>query len=228
MTDIETFRQETRAWLEANCPASMRTPMPESETVWGGRNASFKNPDSKAWLEAMASKALVIAHNNDFNKGILKENSYYFSNSKEVKNILNTIKKNDNLQLVQNNFDAIVNEFNWEKRNGKGADVYGINLEAKYAPGQYWQMQGGATFQKSVFDEAVQWSDNIENTNTMENIKMTPEMASKCMEGIMENNELAGCMYETLVYEGFLPETLDEGDEFLNLIPCSSIDAQFG
>lgn len=56
MTDSETFRQETRAWLEANCPASMRTPMPESETVWGGRNATFKNPDSKAWLEAMASK----------------------------------------------------------------------------------------------------------------------------------------------------------------------------
>jgi hypothetical protein len=56
--------------------------------------------------------------------------------------------------------------------------------------------------------------NNIENTNTMENIKMTPEMASKCMEGIMENKELAGCMYETLVSEGFLPETLDEGDTY--------------
>lgn len=56
--------------------------------------------------------------------------------------------------------------------------------------------------------------NNIENTNTMENIKMTPELASKCMEGIMQNNELAGCMYETLVSEGFLPETLDEGDTY--------------
>ena len=43
-TDLETFRAETRAWLEENCPASMRTPMPEEETVWGGRNATFKNP----------------------------------------------------------------------------------------------------------------------------------------------------------------------------------------
>jgi acyl-CoA dehydrogenase len=42
-TDLETFRAETRAWLEENCPASMRTPMPEEETVWGGRNATFKN-----------------------------------------------------------------------------------------------------------------------------------------------------------------------------------------
>lgn len=56
--------------------------------------------------------------------------------------------------------------------------------------------------------------NNIENTITMENIKMTPESASKCMEGIMQNNELAGCMYETLVSEGFLPETLDEGDTY--------------
>ena len=53
---LEDFRAEVRAWLEANCPASMRTPMPEAETVWGGRNAKFPNPDSKRWLEAMASR----------------------------------------------------------------------------------------------------------------------------------------------------------------------------
>ena len=53
----------------------------------------------------------------------------------------------------------------WEKRNGKGADVYGINLEAKYAPGQTWQFQAGATIQKALYDEAVQWSENLTNTN---------------------------------------------------------------
>jgi outer membrane receptor for ferrienterochelin and colicins len=53
----------------------------------------------------------------------------------------------------------------WEKRNGKGADVYGINLEAKYAPGQKWQFQAGATIQKALYDEAVQWSENLTNTN---------------------------------------------------------------
>ncbi|MEE4383536.1 MAG: acyl-CoA dehydrogenase family protein [Pseudomonadales bacterium] len=53
---LEDFRAEVRAWLEANCPASMRTPMPEHETVWGGRDAKFPNPDSKRWLEAMASR----------------------------------------------------------------------------------------------------------------------------------------------------------------------------
>jgi alkylation response protein AidB-like acyl-CoA dehydrogenase len=56
MTDLEQFRQETRDWLEENCPASMREPMSESEIVWGGRNAEFPNPDSKLWLERMAER----------------------------------------------------------------------------------------------------------------------------------------------------------------------------
>jgi alkylation response protein AidB-like acyl-CoA dehydrogenase len=56
MTDLEQFRQETREWLEENCPASMREPMSENEIVWGGRNANFPNPDSKTWLERMAER----------------------------------------------------------------------------------------------------------------------------------------------------------------------------
>jgi len=53
---LEGFRKEVRDWLEANCPASMRTPMKDEEVVWGGRRETFANPDSKAWLEAMASR----------------------------------------------------------------------------------------------------------------------------------------------------------------------------
>jgi glycosyltransferase involved in cell wall biosynthesis len=92
-----------------------------SNLYFHGHSVGGTNP---SLLEAMASKALVVAHNNDFNKGILKENSFYFSTPNEVKNILNTIKKNDNLQLVQNNFDSIVNEFNWEKINGEYLQLF--------------------------------------------------------------------------------------------------------
>jgi len=56
MADLEAFRSEVRAWLEENCPASMRTPMTEDETVWGGRKCTFKNPDSKLWLERMGER----------------------------------------------------------------------------------------------------------------------------------------------------------------------------
>ena len=53
---METFRREVRAWLEANCPASMRTPMPPDEFPGGGRRATYHNPESKDWLERMAAK----------------------------------------------------------------------------------------------------------------------------------------------------------------------------
>ncbi|HUD50777.1 acyl-CoA dehydrogenase family protein [Parvibaculum sp.] len=56
MEPIEKFRQETREWLEANCPASMRTPSGEDDMPWGGRNFVWKNPDQKLWLDRMASR----------------------------------------------------------------------------------------------------------------------------------------------------------------------------
>lgn len=92
-----------------------------SKLYFHGHSVGGTNP---SLLEAMASKALVLAHNNDFNRGILKENSYYFSNAEEVKNLLLKIKKNDNLQFIQNNFEAIVNKFNWEKINGEYLQLF--------------------------------------------------------------------------------------------------------
>jgi len=56
MEALDQFRAETRAWLEENCPASMRTPMPEREMPWGGRNGQFPNPDTKLWLDRMAER----------------------------------------------------------------------------------------------------------------------------------------------------------------------------
>ncbi|MDN3516483.1 acyl-CoA dehydrogenase family protein [Aquisalimonas lutea] len=57
MSDLETFRRETRAWLEANCPASMRTPMTGDDDVcWGGRKWTFKSTDQRLWLERMAER----------------------------------------------------------------------------------------------------------------------------------------------------------------------------
>ena len=92
-----------------------------SNLYFHGHSVGGTNP---SLLEAMASRAFIIAHDNDFNKAILKENAHYFSNPMEVKNILDTIKKSDNLQLVQNNFDAIVNEYNWDKINGEYLQLF--------------------------------------------------------------------------------------------------------
>jgi alkylation response protein AidB-like acyl-CoA dehydrogenase len=62
MSDLDTFRTETRAWLEANCPASMRwgssagNPTLADELVWGGRKETFPNPEAKVWLDRMAGR----------------------------------------------------------------------------------------------------------------------------------------------------------------------------
>ena len=55
-TELDTFREETRNWLEENCPASMRTPMTEQDVIWGGKTQTYRNPDSKLWLERMGDK----------------------------------------------------------------------------------------------------------------------------------------------------------------------------
>ncbi|AOL93902.1 acyl-CoA dehydrogenase family protein [Porphyrobacter sp. LM 6] len=61
MADLETFRSETRAWLEANCPPEMRQPVRDEDDVyWGGRRATFKNDAQKAWLEACVAKGYTV------------------------------------------------------------------------------------------------------------------------------------------------------------------------
>lgn len=53
---MEAFRQEIREWLEENCPASMRTPMPADEMPSGGKKTQYKNPDTKLWMDRCAEK----------------------------------------------------------------------------------------------------------------------------------------------------------------------------
>ncbi|AKM06284.1 acyl-CoA dehydrogenase family protein [Pelagerythrobacter marensis] len=61
MSDLESFRAETRAWLEANCPAEMREPAQgEDDAYWGGRNATFQSEAQKAWFEACRDKGYTV------------------------------------------------------------------------------------------------------------------------------------------------------------------------
>ncbi|HEU4499449.1 MAG TPA: acyl-CoA dehydrogenase family protein, partial [Sphingomicrobium sp.] len=61
MADLDSFRAETRAWLEANCPAEMRLPMKgEKDLCWGGRNFEFQSEEQKQWLDVMASRGWTV------------------------------------------------------------------------------------------------------------------------------------------------------------------------
>src|SRR5229473_1093658 len=63
MSDLENFRRETRAWLEANCPPEMRRPMTSDEdTFWGGRNTKFSSEPQRVWFERMRDKGWTVPH----------------------------------------------------------------------------------------------------------------------------------------------------------------------
>jgi acyl-CoA dehydrogenase len=61
MDEIENFRKETRAWLDANCPKEMRDGAAGEEFIcWGGRNWKFRSEAQRVWLERMAAKGWTV------------------------------------------------------------------------------------------------------------------------------------------------------------------------
>ena len=60
--ELEQFRQETAAWLEANCPASMRQPITEEAVLWSGKKMQFISADQQVWFERMRDKGWFAPH----------------------------------------------------------------------------------------------------------------------------------------------------------------------
>ncbi|MGC1400905.1 acyl-CoA dehydrogenase family protein, partial [Candidatus Binatus sp.] len=61
MENLEIFRKETRAWLEANCPDEMRRPaQTEEDACWGGRRWKFQSDAQRQWLERMGKKGWTV------------------------------------------------------------------------------------------------------------------------------------------------------------------------
>ena len=63
MSDLEQFRSETRAWLEENCPATMRVRIDGFEGLFnGGRNPEIDHPGQIVWCDRMAGRGWTVPH----------------------------------------------------------------------------------------------------------------------------------------------------------------------
>jgi glycosyltransferase involved in cell wall biosynthesis len=74
----------------------------------GGTNPSL--------LEAMASKALVAAHDNPFNRSILADDALYFSSAGEVADIIGGyIRDGRESMMINKNLTKIKEQFSWDE-----------------------------------------------------------------------------------------------------------------
>ena len=57
MAELEAFRADTRDWLEAMAPASLRgRRQGKFDGFWGGRKAEEPDADTRVWLELMLER----------------------------------------------------------------------------------------------------------------------------------------------------------------------------
>jgi len=93
--------------------AKVRSLQNNSYLYFHGHSVGGTNP---SLLEAMASEALIAAHNNPFNKSVLSTDAFYFSDAEEVRQIVETVQHKENEKvMVKNNLNKIAYQFNWEK-----------------------------------------------------------------------------------------------------------------
>ncbi|HKU44592.1 MAG TPA: acyl-CoA dehydrogenase family protein, partial [Polyangiales bacterium] len=57
--DLEAFRKEIGAWLEANAPTELRGLNDPKYAYWGGRKPELPHPKAKVWCEIAAERGLT-------------------------------------------------------------------------------------------------------------------------------------------------------------------------
>jgi alkylation response protein AidB-like acyl-CoA dehydrogenase len=71
---LETFREETRAWLDENCPPGARGPGPISN---GSSRITIDDPDTRLWLERMIEKGWTVpSWPKEYGGGALTKDEY--------------------------------------------------------------------------------------------------------------------------------------------------------
>ncbi len=84
-----------------------------SKLYFHGHSSGGTNP---SLLEAMASSAVICAHDNLFNRAVIKENGFFFKNEDDIAKISKQIIfDKSKYQWIENNIQQIKEIYNWDK-----------------------------------------------------------------------------------------------------------------
>lgn len=92
-----------------------------SNLYFHGHSVGGTNP---SLLEAMASNALIIAHDNEFAKSILEKDAFYFRNKEDIKYYIDNLEKDKFKNKLNNCYAKIERKFKWEIINKKYLDFF--------------------------------------------------------------------------------------------------------
>ncbi len=88
-----------------------------SHLYFHGHSVGGTNP---SLLEAMASQALIVSHDNIFNKTILEKDAFYFKNSNDIAIIVSQIRnKSAHIEFINNNNTKIIQSYSWHSITDK-------------------------------------------------------------------------------------------------------------
>lgn len=85
-----------------------------SNIYFHGHSVGGTNP---SLLEAMASKTLIVAHDNEFNRYVLEEDAFYFQESNDIHRYCDTLNRSEEKDKVENNLNKISSYYNYKNIN---------------------------------------------------------------------------------------------------------------
>lgn len=95
-----------------NSPQKIHSLKLYSNLYFHGHSVGGTNP---SLLEAMASRSLIAAHENPFNRSVLQKDALYFSSAQQVTAIIeNAVRDGSEASLISNNLQKIKDQFSWE------------------------------------------------------------------------------------------------------------------
>jgi len=110
---VDKYRNEQRIQFMGPVydPVQVQSLTANAYLYFHGHSVGGTNP---SLLEAMAARVLIAAHDNPFNSAVLTNDAYYFSDTLEVRHIIDTLEPGVAEQvMITNNLRKIENEFNW-------------------------------------------------------------------------------------------------------------------